>query len=96
MTIELMPELGVEITPDISYIDLRERAEAACRSALLLEKHGLDIDGTPADNVDNGVAAFRRGHYAIALRAWRGDAEKGNPWAQNNIGYLYEQGLGVG
>ena len=50
MTIELMPELGVEITPDISYIDLRERAEAACRSALLLEKHGLDIDGTPADN----------------------------------------------
>ena len=49
MTIELMPELGVEITPDISYIDLRERAEAACRSALLLEKHGLDIDGTPAD-----------------------------------------------
>ena len=53
-------------------------------------------DGTPADNVDNGVAAFRRGHYAIALRAWRGDAEKGNPWAQNNIGYLYEQGLGVG
>lgn len=49
MTIELMPELGVEITPDISYIDLRERAEAACRSALLLGKHGLDIDGTPAD-----------------------------------------------
>lgn len=49
MTIELMPELGVEITPDISYIDLRERAEAACRSALLLEKHGLDLEGTPAD-----------------------------------------------
>jgi TPR repeat protein len=50
----------------------------------------------PPDNVDNGVAAFQRGHYAIALRAWRGDADKGNPWAQNNIGYLYEQGLGVG
>lgn len=49
MTIELMPELGVEITPDISYIDLRERAEAACRSALLLEKHGLDLEPTPAD-----------------------------------------------
>ena len=50
----------------------------------------------PADNVDSGVAAFRRGHYAIALRAWRDDAQKGNPWAQNNIGYLYEHGLGVG
>lgn len=49
MTIELMPELGVELTPDISYIDLRERAEAACRSALLLEKHGLDIEPTAED-----------------------------------------------
>ena len=49
MTIELMPELGVEITPDISYIDLRERAEAACRSALLLEKHGLDLEPTAED-----------------------------------------------
>ena len=49
MTIELTPELGVEITPDISYIDLRERAEAACRSALLLEKHGLDIEPTTED-----------------------------------------------
>lgn len=49
MTIELMPELGVEITPDISYIDLRERAEAACRSALLLEKHGLDLEPTATD-----------------------------------------------
>lgn len=50
MTIELTPELGVELTPDISYLDLRERAEAACRSALLLEKHGLDLDPTPTDN----------------------------------------------
>lgn len=50
MTIELMPELGVELTPDISYIDLRERAEAACRSALLLEKHGLDLEPTPTDS----------------------------------------------
>lgn len=49
MTIELMPELGVEITPDISYIDLRERAEAMCRSALLLEKHGLDLEPTAED-----------------------------------------------
>jgi hypothetical protein len=49
MTIELMPELGVEITPDMTYIDLRERAEAACRSALLLEKHGLDLEPTAED-----------------------------------------------
>lgn len=49
MTIELMPELGVEITPDISYIDLRERALAACNSVALLEKHGLDTEATPSD-----------------------------------------------
>jgi hypothetical protein len=50
MTIELMPELGVEITPDISYIDLRERAQAACNSIALLEKHGLDAEPTPGDS----------------------------------------------
>ena len=49
MTIELMPELGIEITPDISYIDLRERALAACNSVALLEKHGLDTEATPSD-----------------------------------------------
>ena len=50
MTIELMPELGVEITPDISYIDLRDRALAACNSIALLEKHGLDAEPTPTDS----------------------------------------------
>lgn len=49
MTIELTPELGVEITPDVSYIDLRERAEAACRSILLLEQHGLDTEPSAQD-----------------------------------------------
>jgi hypothetical protein len=43
MTIELTPEFGVEIIPDIPYLDLRERAEAACRSILLLEEHGLEV-----------------------------------------------------
>lgn len=49
MAIELTPELGVELTPDIDYIDLRERAEAVCRSILLLEQHGLDTEPTPED-----------------------------------------------
>ena len=43
MTLELMPEFGVEIIPDIPYLDLRERADAACRSILLLEEHGLEV-----------------------------------------------------
>lgn len=49
MAIELTPELGVELTPDIDFIDLRERAEAVCRSILLLEQHGLDTEPTPED-----------------------------------------------
>lgn len=49
MTIELTPELGIELTPDVDYLDLRERAEAVCRSILLLEQHGLDTEATPGD-----------------------------------------------
>jgi hypothetical protein len=49
MTIELTPELGIELTPDISYVDLLERAKAACESIALLEKHGLDTTMTQED-----------------------------------------------
>lgn len=37
MNIELTPELGVDLTPDINYIDLRDRAEAMCNSATVLD-----------------------------------------------------------
>ena len=37
MNIEITPELGVELTPDINYIDLRKRAEAMCNSATVLD-----------------------------------------------------------
>jgi hypothetical protein len=49
MTIEITPELGVELPPSIDYLDLRERAEAMCRSILLLEQHGLDTEPTAED-----------------------------------------------
>jgi len=60
MTIELTPELGVELTPDIDYIDLRERAEAVCRSILLLEQHGLDTEPTSQD--EQVAAALTRAY----------------------------------
>lgn len=50
----------------------------------------------PNEGVSNGVRAMDRGHYAIAMRAWRVEADKGHPMAQANIGYLYEHGHGVG
>ena len=53
------------------------------------------LPGQSNDNVAAGVAALQRGHYAIAMRSWRGDADKGNALAQSNVGYLHEHGLGV-
>jgi hypothetical protein len=44
---------------------------------------------------DPGVAAFKRGDYAGALRAWEPLAVKGNPEAQNNLGVLHANGYGV-
>ena len=60
MTIELTPELGVELPADIDYIDLRERAEAVCRSILLLEQHGLDT--TPTSQDEQVAAALTRAY----------------------------------
>jgi hypothetical protein len=46
-TLVLSPDLGVPITPDIPYLDLRERAAAACAAA---EALGLDTTPTIEDN----------------------------------------------
>ena len=62
MTLELTPEFGVEIIPDIPYLDLRERAEAACRSILLLEEHGLEVQESQADKE---TAAGLLSSYAV-------------------------------
>ena len=47
------------------------------------------------DRFESGLASKDRGHYATALRAWMPMAEAGNAEAQNNVGYMYEEGLGV-
>ena len=45
--------------------------------------------------VNEGVAAYKRGDYATALREWGPLAEQGNAIAQNNLGLMYGQGRGV-
>lgn len=42
-----------------------------------------------------GVAAFRDGDFATAYNEWRPIAETGGTAAQHNIGFLYNEGLGV-
>jgi Domain of unknown function (DUF4893)/Sel1 repeat len=44
---------------------------------------------------EDGVAAYQRGEYATALKLWQPLAESGDPRAENNLGVLYEKGLGV-
>jgi hypothetical protein len=44
---------------------------------------------------EDGVAAYKRGDYAAAHDLWRPLAERGDPRAQNNLGVLYEKGLGI-
>ena len=48
-----------------------------------------------AAEFEAGMRALERKHYSTAMRAWLRLAEGGHPKAQNNIGHLYEEGLGV-
>ncbi len=45
--------------------------------------------------LDEGVAAFKRGDYATALREWRPLAEQGNAASQALLGGMYGLGRGV-
>jgi len=53
----------------------------------------LGADDT--DSFEAGLRAKERGHYATALRAWQSLANQGVPQAQNNMGHMSEEGLGV-
>ena len=47
------------------------------------------------ERLNAGLAALKREHYATALRSWLPLAEAGDAEAQANVGYMYEEGLGV-
>lgn len=49
----------------------------------------------PVETVDDGLAAANRKDYATALRIWQKLAEQGDQFAQNNMGWLYQNGFGV-
>jgi len=42
-----------------------------------------------------GMDAYYQGDYATALKEWRPLADQGDAVAQNNLGVMYDQGLGV-
>lgn len=45
--------------------------------------------------VDEGIAAYKRGDYATALKVLRPLAEQGDASAQSDLGVMYEKGQGV-
>ena len=49
MTLLIEPEIGVPFSDDISLVDLKERAAAACNTAQKLAEHGLDLAPTKED-----------------------------------------------
>jgi hypothetical protein len=61
MTVVLHPEVGIPLSVDMSYADLRVRAEAACNTALYLSEHGSDI---APDKGDKTIAAGLAVEYA--------------------------------
>jgi len=99
MELELMPELGIEITPDMAYVDLRERAEAACRSIELLQDHGLEVPAETSE--DKEIAAALTSAYAVNSQATSQKANNVNTSAmtpaslQNVRAYLDEYGRAV-
>lgn len=44
---------------------------------------------------EDGVAAYSRGDYALALKTFRSLAAQGNTDAQSNLGTMYSRGRGV-
>ncbi len=52
---------------------------------------------SPARSADylKGLSAYKKGEYGAAMNEWRPLAEQGNAFAQHNLGWFHEKGLGV-
>ena len=64
MTLHVKPELGVEITKGESFVDLKDRTDAAANTVDKLIEHGLDVTPTKEDqeNAAKLVAAYAEDH----------------------------------
>tara|TARA_R110001632_G_scaffold175659_1_gene295360 strand:- start:2754 stop:3371 length:618 start_codon:yes stop_codon:yes gene_type:complete len=58
MTITLSPDVGIPLSVDMPYTDIRARAEAACNTALLLMDHGLEVVPNKEDKDNAAAIAF--------------------------------------
>ena len=68
---------------------------ALCLSlALAVGPARAEVD--PIAERDAGNAAWKAQQYDVAARHWRAAAEAGNAASQNNLGFLYRKGFGLG
>jgi TPR repeat protein len=67
----------------------------ASTHALLAALLSLWLTTSAWAGFDEGWAAFERGDYAMALEEWLPVAKLGHSRAQGNLGFMYNEGLGV-
>ncbi|MDB4130403.1 hypothetical protein N9581_01710, partial [Amylibacter sp.] len=48
-----------------------------------------------AQDLNKGYEAYKLGDYSTALKEWKPLAEQGDANAQNNLGVMYDKGIGV-
>ncbi|MGC2458637.1 MAG: tetratricopeptide repeat protein [Gallionellaceae bacterium] len=80
----------------MSNISIKSLCRLIAVSALLLFSVGCsDHKKQEADAFKEGVAAFGKGDYPVALEKFKSLAEQGNAEAQYNLGMMYMRGIGV-
>jgi len=65
------------------------------RAALLALSLALSAPQVSADTLDDADNAYERGNFDTAAKIFKELAEQGDPDAQTNLGFMYEEGQGV-
>jgi len=73
-TMELEPDIGIPYEPALKYVDLVERATAACNTAQCLKEYGADF---PIEEEDQQMAA-------VLATAYANDPEKASKQVSNS------------
>src|SRR5687768_17366071 len=93
------PILHHSSTPSFHTLERGDRAQRsrwAFFNSLLAILYFLGTTSFAASNpFDDALATYERGDYVHAMKLFRQLAERGHPWAQRRVGFMYEQGKGV-
>ena len=65
------------------------------RATLLALSLALSAPQVSADTLDDADNAYERGNFDTAAKIFKELAEQGDPDAQTNLGFMYEDGQGV-